>query len=60
VTALTAVATCFVAHLFAIVSSLFVDPNRVGEQEAVRVRHDEVVRLLRVLEARLETIERAT
>jgi voltage-gated potassium channel len=47
----------FISFLIAIVTSLFIDVNRVDEEEALQARHDEVLELLRTMNARLEAFE---
>jgi voltage-gated potassium channel len=47
----------FISFLIAIVTSLFIDANREDEEEALQARHDEVLELLRTMNARLEALE---
>jgi voltage-gated potassium channel len=48
----------FISFLIAIVTSLFVDADRAREKDASEARHDEVLELLRAMDARLEAIEK--
>jgi voltage-gated potassium channel len=47
----------FISFLIAIVTSLFVDANREAQEGELQARHDELLGLLRGLDARLEAIE---
>jgi len=47
----------FLSFLIAIVTSLFVDANRERQERALQVRHDEVLELLRAIDARLSVLE---
>jgi len=49
----------FISFLIAIVTSLFIDANREDEETALIARHDEVLGVLRTMEARLAALERA-
>jgi voltage-gated potassium channel len=48
----------FISFLIAIVTSLFVDADRAREKDASQTRHDEVLELLRAMDARLEAFEK--
>jgi len=47
----------FISFLIAIVTSLFIDANRAAEEDALEARHDELVALLRTVDARLQALE---
>jgi voltage-gated potassium channel len=47
----------FLSFLIAIVTSLFVDAKRADEEDALQARHDEVLGLLRSMDARLRALE---
>jgi len=49
----------FISFLIAIVTSLFIDAHRADEEEAMLARHDELVELLRTMDARLGALEQA-
>jgi voltage-gated potassium channel len=49
----------FISFLVAIVTSLFVDAGRAEEVEASRARHDQLVGLLKTIDARLTSLEQA-
>jgi voltage-gated potassium channel len=48
----------FLSFLIAIVTSLFIDAHRASEEEATRARHDQLLELLRTMDARLSALER--
>src|SRR5262245_65178216 len=47
----------FISFLIAIVTSLFIDAKRAEEEDALLARHDEVLGLLRTMDARLKELE---
>ena len=47
----------FISFLIAIVMSLFIDANRVAQEDEQQARHDELLELLRGLERRLDALE---
>jgi len=48
----------FISFLIALVTSLFVEARSVAEKDALQARHDELLGLLREMDARLEAIEK--
>jgi hypothetical protein len=47
----------FISFLIAIVTSMFIDASREAQEDELQARHDELLGLLRRLDARLEAIE---
>ena len=48
----------FISFLIAIVTSLFVDADRAVEEDVLQSRHEEVLVLLRAMDARLAALEK--
>ena len=48
----------FISFLIALVTSLFVEARSVAEKDALQARHDQILGLLREMDARLEAIEK--